>query len=260
MSLEHQKNFRRLLEISGVDVSKLQPITHPTQFANVILPDESFLTTNDGKFFTAEYRETVDRIRDFALKNQTPSAKKIYYFYGRNQVGEERIAEYFRSKGYEIVSPETLTLDEQLNVLINAESFASTLGSCAHNSIFLRDGTETILIPRAANRMTGYQQPINQICSLNAIYVDSSLSIFETFNGPYCYIISPQLKKFFGEDFDGYTDDDLKIFLAYVRFCMSRGLKQNVAAMNYYGATLQEFLSQLKTRKDLLEAYGVVLV
>lgn len=258
--LDRLKNFRRLLEIAGVNVDKLQPITRPTQFANVILPDESFFVDGGEKFFTDEYRETIDRIKDFALKNQSPSAKKIYFFYGSNQVGEERLAEYFRTKGYEIISPETLTLDEQLNVLINAQSFASTLGSCAHNSIFLREGTETILIPRAANRFTDYQRAIDQLNNLNAVYVDSSLSVFEKMNGPYCFILSRELKKFFGDDFDGYSDDDLKIFLTYVKTCMSRGFKQNTSATKYYGATFKEFLSQLKTRPDLLAAYGLKLL
>ena len=243
-----------------VDVDKLQPITQPTQFENVILPDESFFATDDTRFFTDEYRDTIDRIRDFALKNQTPSAKKVYYFYGRWQIGEERLAEYFRSKGYEIVSPENLTLDEQLNILINAESFASTLGSCSHNSIFLRDGTEVILIPRTANRFTGYQQTLDKVHKLSSNYVDSALSVFAPdYHGPYCYVISRQLKEFFGDNFDGYADDDLKIFLTYVRACMSNGLKQDVAAMKYYASPLKEFFSQLKARPDLTNSYGVKL-
>jgi len=128
-----------LLEILGVDVGKIRPITQPTRFDKIILFDRSF----SASYFTKEYRETMDIVRNFALKNQTPTAsKKIYYFYGRNQVGEERLAEYFKSKGYEIVLPEKLTLDEQLNLLINCESFAYTVGSCAHNSGFLHDKTE----------------------------------------------------------------------------------------------------------------------
>ena len=258
--LHQQKNFRRLLEVLDVDVDKLQPVTQPTQFENVILPDESFFSANKGIFFTGEYRDTIDRIRDFALKNQTPSAKKVYYFYGRWQIGEERLAEYFRSKGYEIISPENLTFDEQLNLLINAESFASTLGSCSHNSIFLRDGTEVIMIPRTANRFTGYQQTLDKVHELNSNYVDSTLSIFAPdYHGPYCYVISRKLKEFFGDNFDGYADDDLKIFLTYVRACMSNGLKQDVAAMKYYASPLKEFFSQLKARPDLTNSYGVKL-
>ena len=254
-SLEHQKNFSRLLEALEVKVDRLQPIYHPVQFENIIIPDGSF---SDG--FTQEYRETIDRVRHFALKNQTPTAsKKVYYFYGTSQTGEERLAEYFKSKGYEIVSPEKLTTDEQLNLLINADSFASTLGSCAHNSVFLRDNVEVILIPRAAKRLTGYQQILDQIHPINANYVDSSLSILETFNGPYCFIISRQLKKFFGDSFDGYEEDDFKTFLTYVKNSMSRGFTLNTTALQYYAPIYQDFLTQLGRREDLLQAYGITL-
>ena len=259
-TFEHQPNFKRLLEILEVDVDKFQPIYHPVQFENIILPDESFFVVDDDRKFTNEYRETIERVKNFALKNQTPtSSKKIYYFYGKAQIGEERLAEYFRGKGYEIISPEKLTLEEQLNILINAESFASTLGSCAHNSVFLRECTETIFIPRAANRFTNYQQLIDQIADLNSNYVDSSLSIFETFNGPYCFIIGKQLKKFFGDEFDGYSEEDFKTFLAYIKNSASHGFKQKQDTMNYYGEELQYFLNQLRQREDLLKAYNVVL-
>ena len=255
-NLEQQKNFRRLLEILEIEVDKLYPIYHPVQFENIILPDEAYA---DG-FFSNEYRETIERARDFALKNKTETpSKKIYYYYGTSQIGEERLAEYFKSKGYEIVSPEKLTCDEQLNLLINAESFASTLGSCAHNSIFLRDGTECIFIPRAAKRFTGYQQIVDQITNLNSNYVDSSLSVFETFNGPYCFIISEHLKKFFGDDFNSYEEEDFKTFITYTKTSMKRGFKKNDDAWNYYLPVLQKFLTQLSKRKDLMEAYGVNL-
>ena len=265
LSLDHpqQRGFRRLLEILEIDVNRLVPIYHPVQFENIIMPDESFFATKrdmNEKNFTAEYCETIDQIRHFALKNQTPtSSKKIYFFYGAKQIGEERIAEYFKSKGYVIIRPEKLTLDEQLNILINAESFASTIGSCAMNSLFLRDGTEAILIPRSANAFTGFQTAVNQVNQLNANYVDSTLSVFNQRHDLFCFIISKQLKEFFGEEFTGYTDDDFKIFLTYIRYAMSIGRKINNKEVTGYGATLADFMVQLSQRKDLLDAYGINL-
>ena len=255
--LEDMQNFRRLLELLEIEVDKLQPIYYPIQFENIILPDESFYFEDDVRKFTNEYRETIEVVKNFALKNQTSSAKKIYYFYGRNQIGEEKLAEYFSSKGYEIISPEKLTLDEQLNLLINAESFASTLGSCAHNSLFLREGTECIFIPRVANRFRTYQTTINQINKLNAVYIDSTLSIFVKGIELYCFIISEQLKKFFGDKFEGYAEDDLKTFLTYLRFALNNDMKINPNTEKYYDKVLGEFLIQLNQREDLTKAYGV---
>ena len=250
-------NFRRLLEILEINTDSIQAVTQPTQFEKLILPDSSFtVMKNIGLAFTAEYRETIDRIRHFAMKNRTPtSAKKIYYFHGRRQMGEERLAEYFKSKGYEIVQPEKFSVDEQLNILINADSFASTLGSCAHNSVFLRDGAEVILIPRAAHFTGGYQQSIEQVHPLNVNYVDSTLSFFSGLRSLHCYIISPQLKKFFGDEFKSYAFGDLKLFLKYAKYCLRNKMKLNSDASKHYGDVLPTFMSKIRKCRRLLAAY-----
>ena len=261
-TLEQKPNFPRLLEILGIDPNALQPIEQPTQFENVIVPDASiYFLANKGLRFTKKYRATIDRIRDFALKNRTPIPdKKIYYFYGRHQIGEDRIALYFMSKGYTPLLPERMALDEQLNYLVNCESFASTLGSCSHNSLFLREGTEAIFIPRAPFLFTSYQELLNQVNSLNAHYVDSSLSVFGELHESYCFIISEQLKRFFGDKFGGYDENDFKVFLTYVRQAVSCNFKFNKKALKYYEPIYEDFLAQLKRREDLLKAYNVNLV
>ena len=252
--LETQRNFRRLLEILDIKFEDLRCIDRPTQFEKIILPDESFFEPHSRKF-TAEYRETIDRVRDFALKNRTPTSnEKLYYFYGRRQIGEERLAESFRSRGYEIIRPETLTLDEQLNLLINAESFASTLGSCAHNSIFLRDNTEAIFLTRIPGYLTFHQPALSQMRSLNATYVDTSLSIFDRW-GVFrlnCHIFTPQLKKFFGEKFDGYEEEDFRNFLQLVKSALSKGMS---ATRNV--SILPDFMEQLKRHEDLIASYNM---
>ena len=75
-------NQRRMLEILGIDCSKLVPITELTKYDAVVLPDESFfmdISNNRLRFFTREYRETIDIVRNYALANIRPSNfKKVY--------------------------------------------------------------------------------------------------------------------------------------------------------------------------------------
>ena len=256
---KNNTNFRRLLEILEVDVDGLLSITQPTQFDKVIIPDKSLFSSDGMNKFTKEYCELIDRVRSFAFKNRTStSSKKIYFFHGMRQIGEERIAEYFKSKGYEIISPEKLTVDEQLNWLINCESFASTMGSCSHNSVFLNDKTECIMIPRAKQLFTPYQALLNQVHNLNVTYIDSTLSVlYSPISGNpnnFLYILSPQLKKFFGDKLDGYEDDDLKNFLQYVKTSLNKGVNVNPTLKSYYAPILDDFMSQLKQREDLIKA------
>lgn len=248
--ISEKTNFPQLLSILGVDPNALQPVEQPTQFANVIVPDDSFYYSDLRTFsFTPEYRETIDRIRSYALKNRTPIPdKKIYYFYGRHQIGEENLALYFMSKGYTPLLPERIPLDEQLNYLINCDSFASTLGSCSHNSLFLRDGAEAIFIPRTAYAFTTYQQALSEVHPLNATYIDSSLSIFGKLHESYCFIISKQLREFFGEPFGGYTEDDFKTFLRYMKDSVTKGRQVTPRAKQYYDSVFPDFFVQLWNR------------
>lgn len=265
-------NFIKLLKILDIDVNRLLVVNKPVKFRSIIFPDESFFLDDSGDkyqnafftadaFFTKEYIETVDRIRDFALKNCTRLDKKKYYFYhGRNQVDEERIANYFHSKGYEIVQPEKLPLEAQLNILVNCESFASTLGSCTHNAIFLRDNSEVIIIPRWIKiKLNSYQQALNQLHNLQVVYIDSTFSIYSPeHTGPYCYVLSRQLKEYFGDNAE-YNDEDFATFLMYVRHAVSHNLPMHAEAVKYYGGDYAEFYIKLQQRQDLMQKFGVRL-
>jgi hypothetical protein len=255
-TLESYKNFRRLLEILEVDVDNLKLIEQPTHFNKIILPDESFYGSRE---FTAEYLEAIECIRNFALKNQTPtSSKKIYYLHGMRQTGEEHLAEYFKSKGYEIIRPEKLTLDEQLNILINCESFASTIGSSSHNSVFMRNGQEAIFIPRGVRSFSNnYQLALNQVNSINANYINSTLSIFGDWYNNIFYIVSPQLRRFFGDKCEDYEEEDLKAFLQYVKNSLSRGRSINTNELKDYEKVLSDFMAQLKQRENLIASYDM---
>ena len=87
-----------------------------------------------------------------------------------------------------------------MNVLYNCKSFASTIGSCSHNVIFLQPDVEVILIPRA-NYLTGYQLALDEVKPLHITYVDSSLSVFvdqkAPWGGPFFYYVSDQLLNYF---------------------------------------------------------------
>lgn len=257
-------NLFKLFKILGIPTEKLIPITKPMKFKTIILPDESFFNDIYGnKFlsFTNEFLETIERIRYFAFKNQYPTEhKKIYLYHGYfGRVHEPILAKYFQQKGYTVIQPEKLSLEEQLNLYISCDSFASTIGSCSHNSIFTKIGTEIILIPRGIG-ITSYQLALDQIHEKNITYVDSSLAAFDVEGRlSLCYIVSEKLKKYFGEKWTGYSAEDFEAFLQYIIFENSQGQKSfGERAKKYYGNVLIDFINQLKNQHDLMKKYGVV--
>ena len=237
------ENFLKLIKILEIDFEKFQFIDKPIKFKKIVIPDESFFLSkskrplgkdkliidgsldnfkgNECSFFTKEYVEIIDRIRHYALKNYSPmSQKKFYFSHGKSQIGEEELADYFHTKGYEIIHPENLPIEEQLNILLNCENFASAVGSISHNIIFMRDNSNVILIPRRASYVNIYQQALNQMRDLDIYYIDSALSIFAKYwGGPFCYIISKNLRKHFGDDTtEEFSDSDIDKFMAYSKF------------------------------------------
>ena len=248
----------------GINIENCYPITSPTKFKNIILPDGAFFYDDlKNIHFTNEYRDTVERIINFAKKNFSPmTQKKFYFFHGRNHIGEERLANYFQSKGYAIVQPERLPLEVQLNVLANCENFASPIGSISHNTLFVNDKTETVFVSRiSGSASNAYQQIINELKNLNAFYIDSCLSVFtQSHAGPYCYIVSENLRKHFGDEIkEKYTDEDFVTFLVYLRYAKMNGLKENPGELEYLKNILPEFIAQLRTRTDLLEKFAVTI-
>ena len=239
---------RKLLEILGFDAHNFLPVTRITQYSTIILPDECFFTPDgDLRYFTSEYREMIDQVREYARKHVKPTPyKKIYFSYKNytyfKQFGEERIERYFRSKGYQVMYPEKLTFEEQLNVLINCGHFASTIGSCSHNILFLRDHAKVILIPRA-NYLTGYQLALDQVHDLEITYIDSTLSLFAArfpWEGPFYYFVSSRLMDYFRDarEMDGrYWAENFKGFKRYAICGLNYGRGASAKAYEYYSET-----------------------
>lgn len=108
-------------------------------------------------------------------------------------------------------------------------------------------------VPR---NFSDYQIALDQVHPSNANYLDSTMSIF-SLRTDFCFIISEQLKRFFGDKFDGYEDGDFKIFLQYVKDSINKGIPFNQNAKEYYSPVLEDFMEQLKRREDLIAAYNM---
>ena len=220
------KNFLDLLAKSGIDIQNFYEVKEPTVFKEIIIPDSSFwLDDERNDHFTKEYRECIDRIKAPYARQKKDINKKIYYSHRNvrgfnNDIGEEKIERYLEKNGFEIVHPEKLNLDEQLDLLSRCSVFAATDGSNSHNSVFLPEDSEVIIILRSPY-MTFHQLALNELYERQKIYyVDSSLSLLckadRPTRGPFFYYVSKELVwRVEGrelEETDGYLKDNFKDF------------------------------------------------
>lgn len=194
----------KLYALAGFDLSKAILLTHPTRFRRVIIPDNSLITKNgETRYYTNEFVSTINSIKRNA---RCPKIfpKKIYLSRTniknwKREMGEKSIEKLFQSYGYEVIHPETLDIEEQIVMIANAKTIATTEGSIAHSLIFASPGTEAILIKKM-DKINDYQIMINQMVKANATYIEChhSYAANSTY-GPFYMTITSYIEDFLGE-------------------------------------------------------------
>lgn len=214
------------LELVGIKDSDLIPITEPTQFAKVIVPEVSAVF---GEWYTKEFKNIYDFIRDRARKGQEEH-HKIYLTKTEfedeknNQIGEGAIKRVFESNGWFCVAPEKLSIREQVILMANAEEIVAPEGTLPHNILFCQDHVKVTVINRKAD-VNRYQLLINQIREAKVTYVDCWYMLMPVYHGPYIFSINQNFMQYAADNNILVEDDDrqyikeyLKIFWYFLRY------------------------------------------
>lgn len=195
---------KEIFHLAGIDYNSWEQIKNLTCYKHIYIPENSLINSHEYRMFTPEFRRTIDKIK-LSIKPLEFTASKIYFTRTgirnyRRECGENRVEKIFRKKGFRIYSPENLTVEQQIALLMNCDEFASTEGSCAHNSIFCKPNTK-VLILRKADYANSYQIMINEFARLDVTYIDihhsSNVDIRQPWHGPFYMYVSPYLKKYF---------------------------------------------------------------
>lgn len=174
------RNLIEMLTLLGIDLQSAIRVDNSTKFRSVVVPDECFFTLEkpepEIRCATPEYSDLVDYlIKAAGVCDTVSDSRKIYLSTSSFKpwdYGSSSLNRSFLAAGFEVVHPEKLGFAEMLRLLGEASVFASTEGSCAHNSVFLRKGTK-VLILRKSHEIYWHQLAINRIRELSVTYVDS---------------------------------------------------------------------------------------
>lgn len=226
-NFKFNKNYIRFFELLGFNYKDFIPIKKTTQVKKVILADESFYNIENTRYYTKEYAETIEKVREYGRTHFTKLPyDKVYLSYRAyskgKSIGEEKLEKFFKKLGYKVVSPERLTFDEQINLMQNVRFVASTDGSLLHNTLFCLPNKTTVYAIRRANYLTDYQQCINEVADLDTYYIDSQLSFLadkdSPWAGPHYYYVSDNLLKLFNcKVKNRFYYDTFKDFDKYIR-------------------------------------------
>ena len=201
--------YCKILELAGVELSKLKHIRVITQYRRIWIPDNSLFNDAGRLYYCDEFRSVIEKIKHSVqttdVFNQIPSLK-IYFTRARlglnnilREIGESRIERLFMRNGYQIISPEKLSIEEQISILMKCKAFASTEGSCSHAAIFCRKEA-SIIVLRKADYINLYSSLISDMTGSETTFIDANHSSKIDNNvpmfGPFYLYITPQLRQF----------------------------------------------------------------
>lgn len=188
----------KLLELIGIDESRIIIIKEPTKFAKVIVPKQAWYTES-GAYNLKLFRQPWDEIRS---KISPKNVSKIYLsrtkLSNQNIFGESYFEHFFESHGFKILYPEQMPIEEQISYVSGADEIACTYGTLAHQAVFAKDGAKFILLLRHSTLSTPegdcFQNYIHESKKIDFVYIDISLTIFPSFHSAYSgYLIGPTL-------------------------------------------------------------------
>ena len=216
------KNFFEVLSKLGIDREMLFTVNEVTQFKKIIIPDQCFFYNFELKQrqFTQEYINIVDKIsNDIEPSNE----QKIYFSRTRFKshkdftYTEKKLEKLLVSKGYKIIFPETLTLNEQISLLKGCSEFVTTDGSTSHNAIFCKNGTKLVII-RKTDYQNGYQAVINKLKDFDVVYIDAHKSIMcnkkQPWTGPFFVYPDKNFCSYLEIKYKGFP------FFSFIVYCL----------------------------------------
>lgn len=222
-------SFMELLTLAGINIQNLIAVRQPTKVKEIIIPDS---VMGFGTHFSKNhYRNVTLRIADAAMRKagnlNLPVYERVYFtrrqFCGQD-VGEKEIEEDFERNGFKVLSPETLSVVEQIHYINTSKLIASLSGTICHNFVFSKGNAELIILNR-------HPQPnlpqfrINYIFDVNCTWVDVynkwQLRHVQDYGSRMIWVeFSSSLKRFFKDC--GWHYSTIRIFRGalknYVRF------------------------------------------
>ena len=216
---KHRSYTDNFFQLMGIDTGRIIYVDKPMQFRSITVPEQAQYDFGHlTKEFLLPYREIMSRIKP-------GNSKKLYLtrtgfeFKKHGNVhcfNEKYFEDFFKARGFEVVSPEKLKVEEQISLIRGADEIAANLGTLTHFGIFCKPGAKFIMINRTKKYISKAQAAINATFNLDYYMVDGSKNFMyaDRSHGVCLFGANKHWKAFvadyFGEEIS--EDDDQKYF------------------------------------------------
>ncbi|HIE8920411.1 glycosyltransferase 61 family protein [Klebsiella variicola] len=239
VSHEHiiDSNYLEFFKLLGIDESKIRRVSHPTRFNNIIIPEYS----KSESYYNEKYALLFKHISTFVLNKNNNDIKnrfsgKSFYLSrasfidaAKKEIGESDIEYAFNASGFESISPENLSLQEQILMWNLSERIACINGTLPLNFLFGNNKlnlivlNKTKLTHRNLDDVLQIMKPENikfiDIFDKNFLWASKNIG-----DGPFVLKLTPSLREYLG--IQDHTRDDFLKFLRSAIFVSTFKLKK----------------------------------
>lgn len=180
----------------GIPLDRIKVITKPIRFSKITIPTPSLRLGAEEAYFS--HRNVCALIADSVLGDYfdrpQPGCRPIYFsrtkFKARPVFGEAELESQLRENGWEIVFPETMSVEDQIRIARKSNVYCGVIGSAMHNLIFSRPSTKVIYLEREPSQKSTYNtlEALDKVIGLDASYIPTNVSS-HTMAGP--FLINP---------------------------------------------------------------------
>lgn len=145
--------FYAFMELLGICRDDIIIVQNITSYKETIVPEQSLISFEYAKpEFLSIYETIVKNCGD----KSSYKFKKVYLtrtaLNGQSTgvcLGEEYFEEFYSKQGYKVISPEKLSLREQISIIHNCDEVVCTMGTLSHFCLFMKNKSKITILTRA---------------------------------------------------------------------------------------------------------------
>ncbi|WP_300014902.1 glycosyltransferase 61 family protein [Methylovulum sp.] len=173
--------MQAIFELTGIPLERIILVQETTSFKKLVIPK---IGMRYYDYLDADHQQAMAAKVKAAMGKEYPDEKQGNVYISRSGLsteytgniicGEAEFENYLKSEGFTVVSPETLTVKEQVKLFCSAQNVVGFIGSGFHTLLLCADVPEKIFYLNRNKAGVNPQYPlIDQVLGIQGHYIDS---------------------------------------------------------------------------------------
>lgn len=243
-------NYLRFFELLGISERNLTAVKKPVRVREIVIPKAALsYSCLYSRKYMIPVQSIVRNVINSGICDSLKVYDKIYFTRTRlassqnKEIGEKDLEQLFESNGFKIMSPETLSLEEQIYYIHHCRIMTGLSGTIPHNIIFAGGGMQLVILNRTCIPNPP-QLLLNRLCrEVKVTYVDvyhqATLKHPSDYgSGPFWVEINENVRRFCQDS--GMTADERRVrgsvknaIKYYILLCCYRAVRNRLTIRGY---------------------------